>query len=135
MTDPSGNGNGSGAAPGLTERAKERARELAQRGKVLAGQGKDKAVDLGGQVLEQTQAHPYPALAAAFGIGYALGGGLSSPTTGRLLSLGLKLAAIPAVQLVLLDVAEAALDQALAQGRKITAPAPAPEAAAGTPQA
>jgi hypothetical protein len=52
------------------------------------------AVDLRGRV----QRHPIGMVLAAAGIGYVLGGGLFSPTTGRLLRLGLRLAIIPFVK-------------------------------------
>jgi hypothetical protein len=52
------------------------------------------AVDLRGRV----QRHPIAMVAAAAGVGYVLGGGLFSPTTGRLLKLGLRLAIIPFVK-------------------------------------
>jgi hypothetical protein len=71
-------------------------------------------------VAEPVRQAPYAGLGAALGVGYVLGGGLFSPTTGRLLRLGLKLATIPSVQATLLDLAEAAIDGVLAR------PAPPP---------
>lgn len=62
--------------------------------------------------------HPYAALGVAFGVGYALAGGLFSPTTRRLLGLALKAAALPQVQNKLLDVAEATLDGMLEKARQ-----------------
>jgi hypothetical protein len=67
---------------------------------------------------EQVAKNPYAAVAAALGVGYVVGGGLFTPTTARLLRLGMKLASVPAVQDKLLDIAEAALDQVLAQANK-----------------
>lgn len=57
---------------------------------------------------------PYAMVAAALGVGYVVGGGLFTPTTARLVRLGMKLTSIPAVRERLLDVAEAAIDQVLA---------------------
>jgi len=57
--------------------------------------------DLDGLVQE----HPMGALAAALGVGYLVGGGLFTRTTGRLLSvgwaLGLRFALAPALERVL----------------------------------
>ena len=61
---------------------------------------------------------PYAMIAAALGAGYVVGGGLFTPTTTRLLQLGMKLASIPQVRDRLLDVAEAAIDGVLAQTKK-----------------
>jgi hypothetical protein len=63
-------------------------------------------VDLKGRV----NRHPYGMLAAAIGIGYVLGGGLFSPFTGRLVQIGLRLAAIPLVKDELLAMAQNTLD-------------------------
>ncbi len=60
---------------------------------------------------------PYAMLSAALGVGYIVGGGLFTPTTGRLIRLGMKLAALPMVRDRLLDVAEAAIDGVLANGK------------------
>ena len=61
---------------------------------------------------------PYAMIAAALGAGYVVGGGLFTPTTTRLLRLGMKLASIPQVRDRLMDVAEAAIDTVLAQTAK-----------------
>jgi hypothetical protein len=110
---------------------------LKDRVQKLAGQGKAMADGATNAVLEHARERPYATLAAAFGVGYVLGGGLFSKTTVRLLGLGVKLAAVPAVQDFLLDAASVALDTALAQGRKFQGPeggAP-PASAPGAPQA
>lgn len=60
---------------------------------------------------------PYAMIGAALGVGYIVGGGLFTPMTGRLLRLGMKLAAIPQVRDRLLDVAEAAIDGVLANSK------------------
>ncbi|MCU0702332.1 MAG: hypothetical protein MUC96_38035 [Myxococcaceae bacterium] len=61
----------------------------------------------------KVEASPYGMVAAALGVGYVLGGGLFTPTTLRLVRLGMKLASIPAVRDRLLDVAESAVDGVL----------------------
>jgi hypothetical protein len=61
----------------------------------------------------KVEASPYAMVAAAVGVGYVLGGGLFTPTTLRLVRLGMKLASIPAVRDRLLDVAESAVDGVL----------------------
>jgi ElaB/YqjD/DUF883 family membrane-anchored ribosome-binding protein len=81
-----------------------------------AGQGLADAFGL----QQRVEANPYGMVAAALGIGYVLGGGLFTPTTGRILRMGMKLAAVPAVRNELLAVAERAVDQMLDQSRKIT---------------
>jgi hypothetical protein len=63
-------------------------------------------LDLKGRV----ERHPYAAVLAAAGIGYVLGGGLFTPLTGRMIRLGLRLAALPLVKDELMGLAEAAVD-------------------------
>lgn len=67
---------------------------------------------------EQVEKAPYAMIGAALGVGYVVGGGLFTPTTTRLLRLGMKLASIPQVRDRLLDVAEAAIDGVLANAKK-----------------
>ncbi len=67
---------------------------------------------------EQVEKSPYAMIGAALGVGYVLGGGLFTPTTARLMRLGLKLAKVPVVQDKILEVAEAALDGLLASTKK-----------------
>ncbi|WP_434380999.1 hypothetical protein [Melittangium boletus] len=62
-------------------------------------------LDLKGRV----DRNPYLMVAAAVGVGYVLGGGLFTRTTGRLLRLGVRLAALPMVKDELIGMAEAAL--------------------------
>lgn len=62
-------------------------------------------MDLKGRV----ERNPYLMVAAAFGVGYVLGGGLFTRTTGRILRLGVRLAALPMVKDELIGMAEAAL--------------------------
>ena len=61
---------------------------------------------------------PYAMVGAALGVGYILAGGLFTPTTTRLVRLGMKLAAIPQVRDRLLDVAESAIDGVLSNGKQ-----------------
>jgi hypothetical protein len=126
-------GNGSGKSPIM-----DKVHHAAGRARDLAGQGRAAASGANDAIVEHTRENPYAALAAAFGIGYVLGGGLFSKTTARVLGLGVRLAAVLVVQNMLLDVAEVALDSALAQTRKIQ-PEPQPVAAApstpGAPRA
>ena len=63
-------------------------------------------LDLDGRI----QRNPYGVLAVAAGIGYLLGGGLFTPLTGRIVHLGIRLAALPFVKGELLSMAESALD-------------------------
>jgi hypothetical protein len=65
-----------------------------------------RSLDLKGRV----QRHPYGMMLAALGAGYVLGGGLFTPLTGRVLRLGLRLAALPLVKDELVGLAEAAVD-------------------------
>lgn len=67
---------------------------------------------------DQVEKAPYAMIGAALGVGYIVGGGLFTPTTARLLRMGMKLAAIPQVRDRLLDVAEAAIDGVLSNAAK-----------------
>ena len=62
-------------------------------------------LDIKGRV----ERNPYMMLAAAFGVGYVLGGGLFTRTTARMIRLGVRLAALPMVKDELLGMAEAAV--------------------------
>ena len=53
-----------------------------------------RAVDLRGRV----QRNPIGMVLGALGVGYVLGGGLFSPTTARLLRIGVRLALIPIIK-------------------------------------
>ncbi|MEW5737317.1 MAG: hypothetical protein AB1938_00235 [Myxococcota bacterium] len=94
-----------GAAPMVAQELGEQLRELASNAN-SALNGVSDAVGL----TEKVEKNPYGMVAAALGIGYVLGGGLFTPTTMRILKMGSRLAAIPAVRDRLLDVAEAAVD-------------------------
>lgn len=78
---------------------------------------------------EQVEARPLTTVAAALGVGYVLGGGLFTPTTARLIRLGVKVAALPLVRERLLERAEAAVDAMLRPAAPSPAPA-SPEASA-----
>ena len=62
-------------------------------------------LDLKGRV----ERNPYGMMAAALGVGYVLGGGLFTPTTARLIRLGVRLAALPFVKDELMAMAENAV--------------------------
>lgn len=81
-------------------------------------------LDLRGRV----ERNPYGMLVAAVGVGYVLGGGLFTPLTGRILKLGLRLAALPIVKDELMGMAEAALGGA---GRQQSAEAPTGPSSSG----
>jgi hypothetical protein len=87
---------GSGTQEGPFTHAKHMVDEARAFGSAISSSATNfsQAVDLRGRV----QRHPIGMVLAAAGIGYVLGGGLFSPTTGRLLKLGLRLAIIPFVK-------------------------------------
>ena len=62
---------------------------------------------------EQVSRHPYRAVAAALGIGYALGGGIFTPLTSRLLRFGLRVgvraALVPILKAELSELAGAVI--------------------------
>jgi hypothetical protein len=94
-----------GAAPSVGLELREQLGEFARNAN-SALNGVADAVGL----TEKVEKNPYGMVAAALGVGYVLGGGLFTPTTVRLLRIGAKLAAIPAVRDRLLDAAEAVVD-------------------------
>lgn len=124
MSDRPSNGTGTAA------RAVEKVGEAASKVRDATQQAADAAVTKGSELLEssgiagQTRKHPYPMVGAAFALGYVAGGGLFSPTTRRVLELGVKLLALPPVRDKLLDMAEAAVDAALAQTDSLAAKKP-----------
>jgi len=59
-------------------------------------------LDLGRELRE----HPYRTLAIAAGVGYVIGGGLFTPFTAGVLRIGVRAAAIPALQTMLADAME-----------------------------
>lgn len=112
-----------GAAPLVAQELGEQLEELAHNAN-SALNGVADAVGL----TEKVEQSPYGMVAAALGVGYVLGGGLFTPTTMRILRLGAKLAAIPAVRDRLLDVAEAAVDGLVARATEAQAEGEADEA-------
>ncbi len=70
------------------------------------------AVDLRGRV----QRNPVAMVCVAAGIGYVLGGGLFSPTTARLLKIGVRLALIPFVKSQLSNMAGQVVSSATQAG-------------------
>src|SRR5580704_4539365 len=52
---------------------------------------------------ERVNRHPYGAVAAALGIGYALGGGIFTPLTSRIVALGLRIGIRLAILPILKD--------------------------------
>ncbi|MFZ5472000.1 MAG: hypothetical protein ACOZIN_21435 [Myxococcota bacterium] len=105
---PMGNGAESRDGPGVAQRVGQRGESAHQLYSEARGAVEDlsHALDLRGRV----QKHPYGMLFAAAGVGYVLGGGLFTPLTGRILRLGMRLAALPLVKEELLTLAEAAVD-------------------------
>ncbi len=83
-----------------------------------AGSAVDGAAEAVG-LSERVEANPYGMVAGALAVGYIAGGGLFTPTTARLLQLGLRLASVPFVRTQLLDLAESAVDGVLQQTRKM----------------
>jgi hypothetical protein len=94
-----------GAAPLLADEVKEQVQKLAQDANAALNGMSDAA-----GLTPMVQESPYGMLGAALGVGYVLGGGLFTPTTMRILSLGAKLASVPMVRDQLLDVAESVVD-------------------------
>ncbi|MDP1914658.1 MAG: hypothetical protein Q8L14_00340 [Myxococcales bacterium] len=113
MSEPSTKQILEGAAPIVAEEISEQVTEALHNAN-SAINGVADAVGL----TEKVEESPYAMLAAALGVGYVLGGGLFTPTTARLLRLGMKVASIPLVRDQLLDVAEAAVDGVLGSQAK-----------------
>lgn len=72
-------------------------------------------------IRERVAQNPYGMAAAAVGIGYLLGGGLFTRTTGNLVRLGMKVAAIPLVRNELIALAETMVDGVLEKARAVNA--------------
>jgi hypothetical protein len=101
-----GTGNECEGAMGHAKKAVEEARAFKEAVRESADNF-TRAVNLRGRVNE----HPIAMVLAALGVGYVLGGGLFSPFTGRVLSIGLRLAVIPLVKSQLAAMAGAAAQQ------------------------
>lgn len=104
------------------DRAADAARAMVDEARA-SGEGLMDAVDLKGRV----ERNPYGMVAAALGVGYVLGGGLFTPTTARILRLGMKLAAVPLVRDELLGLAESAVDGILDRTRPLVPKPPKEE--------
>lgn len=102
-----------GAAPIAAQEIGEQLMDLAKNAN-SALNGLSDAIGL----TEKVEKNPYGMIAAALGVGYVVGGGLFTPTTARLVRMGMKLASVPMVRDRLLDVAESALDGFLDQTKK-----------------
>ncbi|HWE22540.1 MAG TPA: hypothetical protein VG496_01245 [Myxococcales bacterium] len=89
-------GNGESGKGEVFEHATRMVDEARAFGSALSGSMEDlsRAVDLRGRV----ERNPIGMVAAALGVGYVLGGGLFSPTTARLLRIGLRLALVPIIR-------------------------------------
>jgi hypothetical protein len=71
---------------------------------------------------ERVDRHPYGAVAAALGIGYALGGGIFTPLTSRIVALGLRigirLAILPMLKDEISVLADALGGESESKGRR-----------------
>jgi hypothetical protein len=78
------------------EHASRMVEEAKAFGSALSSKASDlsEALDLRGRV----QRHPIGMVLAAVGVGYVLGGGLFSATTGRLMKIGMRLALVPLIK-------------------------------------
>lgn len=65
---------------------------------------------------ERVDRHPYGSVAAALGIGYVLGGGIFTPLTSRLVSLGLRIGVRLAVLPMLKDEISVLADALTGEG-------------------
>jgi hypothetical protein len=78
------------------EHAKRAVEEARAFGTAVSGSVENlgRTLDLRGRV----DRHPIGMMFAAMGVGYVLGGGLFSPTTARLLKIGIRLALVPIIK-------------------------------------
>ncbi|MBL8954081.1 MAG: hypothetical protein JNK82_25115 [Myxococcaceae bacterium] len=103
MSAPYSEGNGHHREPTPAEKMRAKVEETKQQAESVA-----EAVTSG--ITDKVIENPYGMLAAAFAVGYVVGGGLFTKTTARVVQLGARLAMIPQVREPLLDLAEQALD-------------------------
>jgi hypothetical protein len=87
---------GQASQPEIIEHASRMVGEAKAFGRALSDTGAriNSSLDLAGRV----QRNPIGSVLVAAGIGYVLGGGLFSRTTGRALKLGVRLALIPFIK-------------------------------------
>ncbi len=104
MNGPQSNGHPQGVGAHVTE-VEQSAAQLMDSARTAVEDLAEK-IDLRGRV----DRNPYAMVAAAAGVGYVLGGGLFTPLTGRIIKLGVRLAALPFVKDELVGMAESALD-------------------------
>lgn len=113
-------GNGTQAGPdngGFGQRVDQIGSEAQQ----LLTDARSAVADLGAtlDLKGRVDRNPYGMMAAALGVGYILGGGLFTPTTARLIRLGVRLAALPFVKDELLAMAENAVQGFQAGSRAV----------------
>lgn len=115
--------SGNGHNPGIGQRMDQIGNDAQQLIDDTRGAVADfgQRLDLRGRV----ERRPYGMLLAAVGVGYVLGGGLFTPLTGRIVKLGLRLAALPIVKDELIGMAESALG-GLGQRQSAEAPSSGP---------
>lgn len=104
MDSHSGQGDGRRISHGVSELGQSTQRFVDEAQDAV--QEISQAIDLKGRV----ERHPLGMVALAAGVGYLLGGGLFTPLTGRVVNLGIRLAALPFVKDELVAMAEAAVD-------------------------
>ncbi len=88
---------GSGKEPGITDAARKVGEGLGELRRVL----NDRRQNIVEPASRFLQEQPLAAIGVAFGVGYLLGGGLFTKTTGRLLGLGWKLGGMALAKSVL----------------------------------
>lgn len=93
---------GNGTASGVGAAARRVRSDVSDLGRALAREREDVMRSVSGFVKDR----PLAALGIAFGVGYVLGGGLFSRTTGRLLGVGVRLASLALLRSLLGDVAD-----------------------------
>jgi hypothetical protein len=88
--------NGESGKGEVFEHASRMVDEARAFGNALSGsvESLTEALDLRGRV----ERNPIGMMFAALGVGYVLGGGLFSPTTARLLRVGMRLALVPIIK-------------------------------------
>ncbi len=110
----SGNGMHGNHRPGLGERVEH----ISSSAQQAFTEARDAVADLQRKLDFQgrMERHPYAMLTGAAVVGYILGGGLLTAMTGRLIRVGLRVAALPLIKEELFNIAENALSGAGARG-------------------